>query len=505
MAGLSCAAELQQVYDVTVYDTGRLRPGGRASSKQPQDPPSEDSEQSRYPLLRRYRYDHAAQFLSCASKGQEWKRDFDDQVKTWVEQGILTTVPSGSMYIFKNDDNSSRTWKATPIESSESGDNNAGLQFYYPTQGMSSLSQALVKEGAFRVHQDVWVSPSSGVKYNHGKWQVRAKGKVLGEHSHLVIAHNGKCADRLTSTTPARAVHSLLRVHFNDRVPASGGSKMTLNSIYSVTVALPSPSVLSQALSSGFLAGFVQNHPTLSMISCQTRKYPPSTYNDGEDDDAAVEVWNILSTASFAKRNKAPQEFLPEDVVANVTRWLVEAVDDMVLPDTDSSVALMDQLLEARVQLWGAAVPMNVWRSNGEDAGVGRDAGFIYDPEYQVGVCGDWTLDPSIAGAWTSGRRLAQHLKAASRISGDHEKQSLSVGLEGRFEASPSVRNLAIASLDGPMNKKGHNGPRKVVGSQGKPNNQSRRRNNGNNKSNGKKPPKNQDPRQKQPVAEIQA
>ncbi|KAL3905774.1 MAG: hypothetical protein SGILL_009542, partial [Bacillariaceae sp.] len=391
---------------------------------------------------------------------------------------IIQEVPSDNMYMLKKQDDASKSWTSSQIQS-VSGNDDAAMKFYYPSGGMSSLSQALMKEGAFNVQQDVWVSPSSGVKYRDGKWQVRAQGKVLGEYSHLVIAHNGKCADRLMSKTPAKDLHRLLRVNFNDRVPANGGQKMTLNSIYSVTVALKSPSVLSQALPDNFLAGFVQNHPKLSMISCQTNKYPPSTYNDGNSEpsqDNNVEVWNILSTASFAKKNKAPQEFLPEDVVANVTQWLVEALDETFC-DKSKDTSLMDQLLEARVQLWGAAVPMNVWKANGNSAGVGQDAGFIYDSQYQVGVCGDWLLEPSIAGAWTSGRRMAKHLKEA-RISTKGD----SVGLDGQFIASPSVRNLAIASFDGPMNERG--GPvddssRHPRGQPGrKANNNGRRRNN---------------------------
>jgi hypothetical protein len=88
--------------------------------------------------------------------------------------------------------------------------------------------------------------------------------------------------------------------------------------------------------------------------------------------------------------------------------------------------------LDKRLQLWGAAVPLNVWTSND------NDTGFIYDAEHNVGVCGDWLVEPSIAGAWTSGRLLAQHLL---------DNPSTTAGLEGQFEINESASKLGIASL----------------------------------------------------------
>jgi hypothetical protein len=183
-------------------------------------------------------------------------------------------------------------------------------------------------------------------------------------------------------------------------------------------------------------------------VTCQTKKYPTGTYN--ENDDESLEVWTILSTASFAKKNKAPQEFLPEGVIQNVTKLLVESLENDLLEkiedDSNSPGDLRNQILESRLQLWGAAVPLNVWRGDSPD--LESAAGFIHDPRYQVGVCGDWLMEASIAGAWTSGQRMAQHL-----INADHSTASKYVGFKkGVFEASQSARQLGLASLEGPMN-----------------------------------------------------
>jgi hypothetical protein len=78
-----------------------------------------------------------------------------------------------------------------------------------------------------------WVSPSRGLRKQGDRWTVHASGKQVGAFDAIVIAHNGKCADRLTSKTPAKRLNALLKVQFNDQ-PST--TKMTLNSIYSLVV-----------------------------------------------------------------------------------------------------------------------------------------------------------------------------------------------------------------------------------------------------------------------------
>jgi len=515
IAGLSCAQHLQYAYDVTVYDTGRLRGGGRASSRQPHDPSKNDNDDNNiidYPILSPFRFDHSAQFITSpasattsSSSSSSWRKDFDIQVQQWVDQGILRVAPSNSIYtIAKKKKTKKLTWRclnpvAKSLDVTKNNQNNEKVKstsfkqkqeqqrFYYPHHGMSSLVRALTSGNAFKIKQDIWVSPSSGVRYqgpppplgctsenqndrtSSDNWNVRASGRTLGKHDHLIVAHNGKCADRLMSKTPAKDVHRLLRVNFNDRVPADGGGKMTLNSLYSLTLCLNGPSVLSQSFakeSESFIAGFIQDHPQLGLVTCQSNKYPPLTYRKDDDDngDNNLEVWTIFSTAKFAKMHKAPQEFLPEDVIQKVTKLLVNSLQEDIIGDNDISddittALLENQIVESRLQLWGAAVPMNIWRgdSNSNIKRSTKDldsSGFIYDPRYQVGVCGDWLMEPSIAGAWTSGRRLAQHLVDATSGNNASENSSTieSVGFKkGQFEASQSVKRLGIAALDGPI------------------------------------------------------
>ena len=400
ISGLACAQQLSTDgrFDVTVYDTGRLRPGGRCASRQPGDVPKEQDPQT--PLLSRFRFDHAAQLI--AQPSPDMFPAFSNQVDQWLSQKILQKFPPNSVCTIQ------KNGKPRPI---------AQTPFYHATNGMASLATTLAKNGRFHLEQDVWVSPSSGVQFqkNTGKWKLQAKGKTLGYYDQLIIAHNGKCADRIMSNTPAKDLHRLLRVNFAPTVPAHGGDKMTLNSLYSLTILLPKGSALSQALPEPFICGF-SNHPQLRMISCQTRKYTSSE---------PYEVWNILSSAKFAKAYKAPQEFLPPETVQEVTQLLLQAVQE--------SLNVVDpiQPLESRVQLWGAAVPLNTWSKP-----------FLWDQQYQVGVCGDWLVEPSIAGAWTSGTALANHL-----LSTGSSNAPPTFGVDGNFQRSESSSRLGLAAL----------------------------------------------------------
>ncbi len=56
-----------------------------------------------------------------------------------------------------------------------------------------------------------------------------------------------------------------------------------------------------------------------------------------------------------------------------------------------------------RVQLWGAAVPMNRLE-NGDQC--------VFDGAHNAGICGDWFGDPSIEGAAISGLDLAEKIAA---------------------------------------------------------------------------------------------
>jgi len=207
---------------------------------------------------------------------------------------------------------------------------------------------------------------------------------------------------------------------------------MTLNSIYSLTICLPKQkgagSVLAQALPPSFCGAYIDSRkcPSLNFLTCQTNKL-----NQADD---THEVWSILSSGHFAKQYKAAQEFLSDDTIDAVSQLMLDDLEKLLdLP----ALSLSSQVVDRRLQLWGAAVPLNVWKSTTED-----DDGFLFDSRYNVGVCGDWLVDPSLAGAWTSGNRLAKHM--IQHV----EKDDSIVGLNGSFVRSEKANKAGIGALE---------------------------------------------------------
>ena len=313
---------------------------------------------------------------------------------------------------------------------------------YYCTDGMGSIPLSILNANNIKIHQDVWVSPSNGVKFvgtkNNPQWSVQTNGKKFGSFDHVIIAHNGKCADRLMSRTPAIDLHSLLRVDFRPNVPNWGGKRMTLNSIYSLTVALKQNDEgnnISDAMGKGVITAFVKNEPNLRLITNQSLKF-------GNGDDGGVEVFTILSSPKFAKKFKGPQENLPLERVEEVTRLMISSLENSLGLESD---AIHDGMIkDSKLQLWGAAVPLNVWSPEGDKVNA-KNSGFMYDAENAVGVCGDWLLDPAIAGAWESGRRLANWMSE-----NNNREEDFSVGLPrlgGQFEISKATAGSGIGNV----------------------------------------------------------
>ena len=421
IAGLSCAAQLAKSGKVrpTVFDTGRLRPGGRCSSRLPGDVLKQGSNSDS--ILQSCVVDHAAQMIKVSA---EDKGPFSEKMKDWEQRGIVRQYPIGSICEVLNSNNEPFGLVAL--------NEDQRTTFYYGSNGMGEIPRAIAEDTSFEIQQDVWVSPSNGVQYLGNKdgigrpqWRLKAKGQTLGTFDRLVIAHNGKCADRLMSQTPAKDLHSLLQVNFAPTVPAWGGKKMTLNSIYSLIFAVRKDSSnFGKIIPKNAISLFIKNEPTLGLLSCNTRKYPTRQ-------ESPYEIWTLLSSPKYAKANKGPQENLPQELVERVTHDMLAAVERAFGVDEGS---ISSTVIESRLQLWGAAVPINTWS--------GGSPGFLYDGTFGVGACGDWLLQPSIEGAWESGRRLANWiLKEKVNLGEDSTVGLPSQG--GKFERVKTANGIA--------------------------------------------------------------
>jgi hypothetical protein len=285
ISGLSCASELlsrhkqqrqqrqssssspRHHYDleVTLFDTGRLRPGGRCSSRLPGDasPAVKNRSSGTYPVTaktyakgdrnnrracgnedkasnngvgngdddesmqvqvpmniqrailspdqtvtRMGPVDHAAQILTVPASPSSSFDEFRSQLQLWLEAGVVERFPEGTVCeLSAVDDDERSNSKLEPFQ---------GHDMYYGKGGMGSIPIAMRQfclsfngygenytGQSFRILQDVWVSPSNGVKYIGSNedgaggatqlWELWDGKKSLGRYHRLVISHNGKC------------------------------------------------------------------------------------------------------------------------------------------------------------------------------------------------------------------------------------------------------------------------------------------------------------------------
>jgi len=134
-----------------------------------------------------------------------------------------------------------------------------------------------------------------------------------------------------------------------------------------------------------------------------------------------TETWTALSTGAFGSKNKHPQEQLRGTDVE-------ERVKNEMLAALGAALGASEPLapLRWRLQLWGAALPLNAHVA---------DVPFAWDADNKIGVVGDWLSVEggpvaSVEAAFCSGDALAKHLAAAP---------SESAGLEGSYQAFETV------------------------------------------------------------------
>ena len=215
-------------------------------------------------------------------------------------------------------------------------------QCFVGTDGMRSVPECLASQ--VRVRRPVWVSEVF--------WQAESKKWKVDQHGffdYLVIAHNGKCADRLMGGAGAPEVHSLLQVRFSDRLQPRE-NKMTLCSLWVLMVAFPTP------LTVPFEGAHVESDPDVSWVGNNTAKLSTKS-KEGKSGKTAgnkTECWTIFSTRGFGKTHKVPQEMIPPKKAAEVTELLLDAFARVTKLPRKSLKPCFSQ-----VQLWGAAVPLN--------------------------------------------------------------------------------------------------------------------------------------------------
>ena len=368
VSGLMCATRLSELGLVpTVFDTGKRNVGGRASSRRLG---FQGVNGERVSLT----VDHAAQFFLAQ------RAPFAGYVKRWAETGLVArwTEPIGVL-------SPGTGFRTLPIP-----DATSPLSRWVAAGdgGMGELWAGVARE-LEDVNKNVWVSNLE--RTQSGTWRVLdGRGSLLAEVDYVVIAHNGKCADRLMAKAGVPSIHRLLQCKFAPKVTAP--TKMHLSSLWMCIAVFDKPLGLQWA------GAEIEQHPVLSWAGNNSKK--PGLRHQG-----SYEAWTLLSTRQFGTANKCPQEDIPPAKRAQVTNLMLQAFYQAAgLITTDGPGP---QPVHTFVQLWGAAVPLNV---------LGGGAPSVLDSDSAVGVCGDWFTSPCIEGAAESGLHLADTIAAHAAL-----------------------------------------------------------------------------------------
>ncbi|XP_064633871.1 renalase-like [Lineus longissimus] len=374
ISGLVCGARLGQLglKDVTVFDTGRRAPGGRCSSRNVNI------------NGKIHVFDHSAQYFTVSDeKFAKIVGFLNRQGAAKIWNGKVGRLKSGRIF-----------------EESKA-------QMFIGTDGMQSIAQSLATQ--VKVQPKTWVG--------NVLWEPTIKRWRVDRYGHfdyLVVAHNGKCADKLMASAGVPDIHKLLRVRFGDRL-LPNDQRMQLCSIWCLLVAFPQ--TLKLSIDGAHVDGITSRDGKPSIISWianNTQKLQkPSERQNGP------ECWTIFSTKEFGTANKVPQENIPPKKAEEVTERLLVAFAEV----TGLKRGALKPCF-TKVQLWGAAVPMNVL-DNGEEC--------VFDGMHHVGICGDWLTSPCIEGAAVSG------LAVAEKIYKDSQGKQEGTSLCCKFKPTESV------------------------------------------------------------------
>ncbi|KAJ0080050.1 hypothetical protein Patl1_23267 [Pistacia atlantica] len=359
MAGLACALSLDQKgVKSTVFDTGIHGLGGRMGTRiiDPQ------------PLI----FDHAAQFFTVSDSR------FGQLVDGWLERGLV------------------RRWEGMI------GELEVGGRFvpfpsspprYVGINGMRPLADSLLTQTSLvNVVRPCWISK---LEPFNGMWHLSENGKPRGQFDIIIIAHNGKCANRLLGSSGLPLIARQMK-------------RLELSSIWALLAAFEDPLPIGGEFT--FEGAFVKGVDSLSWMANNSMKLLGSQSN-------GPQCWTFFSTAAYGKQNKVPQENIPTATAEKVKTGMLHGVETALgLPKSS-----LQKPLYTRVQLWGAALPTNT-----------PSIPCIFDPHGRAGICGDWLLGSSLECAALSGMALANHIVDYLQ-SGGVRPEEFSVGLHNDF------------------------------------------------------------------------
>ena len=360
IAGLVCAKRLKELgLSPTVFDTGKREVGGRVSSRLLQVP----SKASKGTVT--VKVDHSTQFFTATDER------FAALVTSLRAQGAVRewTGPVGTL----------QDGAFQPLGDAE-------RKLWVGCGGIDAVPKALAKD--LRTVLNCWVAVVERQE-GSGKWRLfrdNARKQRLSDErgqdfDYLVVAHNGKCAERLMRDAQVPTLHRLLKTKFACTPPPAG--LMQLSSLWVCTF------VVEKSLGLPYEGVFIKGHPDLCWAADNTKKMAAA------EKTGDLESWTLISSRPYGTANKVPQEAVPPDVQERVAREMMRAFETSAGLPVNSI-----QPVAQYVQLWGAGVPMNVLAG----------PGCVLDGDAAAGICGDWVEQPCVEGAALSGIEMAEAL-----------------------------------------------------------------------------------------------
>nr|DAD19774.1 TPA_asm: hypothetical protein HUJ06_021237 [Nelumbo nucifera] len=268
-------------------------------------------------------------------------------------------------------------------------------EYLYKGAILSQILQ-LLSTSMVNMVRPCWISK---LEPFNGMWHLSENGKPRGQFDAIVIAHNGKCANRLLASSGLPLIARQMK-------------KLELSSIWALLAAfedpLPTP---NSRISTAFEGAFVKGVDSVSWMANNTKKLFPSQ-------SGGPHCWTFFSTAAYGKRNKVPQENIPNATAEKVIEGMLEGVEIAL----GLSKGSLTRPFYTRVQLWGAALPTN-------SPGIPC----VFDPQGRAGICGDWLLGSSLEAAALSGMALANHISDYLQ-SGGSRPDEFAIGLHDAFQ-----------------------------------------------------------------------
>lgn len=375
MAGLSCALELAKSYNIrsTVFDTGEHGVGGRlgtragadGSLRRPDPLPA---------LADALVFDHAAQYFTVSDPR------LAAMVAEWEDAGIVDRWTGPLTRLSCTADGT-----FTPLSKVED-ELNSSVR-YIGVGGMRRMAAALAAAaedtGLVEVRTGMWIDRAKADS-GAGGWRIAAKREDQGTFSAVVIAHNGKCANRLAAPMGSPGVLGVLR-------------RLKLSANWALLVAFERP----VDVSAGWEGAFIEGSEVLAWAGNNTAKLGVLTPPGG----SSVECWTLFSTQRYGKANKVPQEAIPPEKAAQVTAEMLEEFERVV-------GGPLPPVVYTKTQLWGAALPINAPVLEEREA-------CVWDAQARVGIVGDWVAGgASVEAAALSGAALAARIAAEARGEG---------------------------------------------------------------------------------------